>query len=125
MGRELLRARAQKGSSIDPMTLANMATVFPKIGQPDSARVCLAQALAADSSNAIVEYCAALTHWELGDRPRALGWLERAVAGGYPTAWLRDSPVHREWRAEPRFRDLLAAAATVSTSHPSPGGGGR
>lgn len=51
--------------------------------------------------------------------------LERAVAGGYPTAWLRDSPVHRDWRQEVRFRNLLTAVTPASTSDPSPGGGGR
>jgi serine/threonine-protein kinase len=125
LGREARLERARQRSSEDPMMLAYLASTFPKLGQPDSARVYLGQALDTDSSNSIVQYCAALTHWQLGDRPRALSWLERSVAGGYPVAWLRDSPVHREWRQEARFRALLTPARSNSTSNPSPGGGGR
>jgi serine/threonine-protein kinase len=125
LGRETRLGRARQRSSEDPMILATMASTFPKLGQPDSARVYLGQALATDSSNSMVQYCVALTHWQLGDHPRALSWLERSVAGGYPVAWLRDSPVHREWRQEARFRALLTPAQSTSTSNPSPGGGGR
>jgi len=123
LGHEQMLQRARSGSSVNPRIPADLATVFPKLGQPDSARAFLAQAIAADSSNTWVQYCAALTHWQLGDRSLALTWLERAVAGGYSIAWLRDSPVHREWRQEARFRALLAAAHSPSTSDPSPGGG--
>lgn len=127
LGREAMLFRARQSSSFDPTIPANLASAFPKLGQPDSARIYLAQALASDSSSSTVQYNAALTHWQLGEHSRALSWLERAVAGGYPIAWLRDSPVHRDWKVEPRFRYLLATATapTTSTSHPSPGGGGR
>jgi len=54
-----------------------------------------------------VQLCAALTWWQLGDRKRALTWLERAVRNGYPVAWLRDSPVFAAWRPEPAFRALV------------------
>jgi serine/threonine-protein kinase len=125
LGREEMRLRAREAKSVDPQIPANLATEFPKLGQPDSARIYLAQALAADSNNTWVQYCAALTHWQLGDRPQALTWLERAVAGGYSIAWLRDSPVHHEWRQEARFRTLLAASHSAPASKPSPGGGDR
>src|SRR5207244_1980022 len=114
-------ARAQRGSSVDPMIPANLATLLPKLGEPDTARIMLADALAADSLNAMVQYCAALTCWQLGERDRALDWLTRAVAGGYPLVWLRDSPVHREWRGNPRFDSLLAGAPSKSGTAPSPG----
>ncbi len=127
LGRDAMLARARQGSSFDPTIPANLASAFPKLGQPDSARSYLAQALVSDSGNTSVQYNAALTHWQLGERSRALSWLERAVAGGYPVAWLRDSPVHRDWKAYPRFRNLLATvhAPSASTSNPSPAGAGR
>ena len=121
VGREEIAARAQRGSSVDPMIPANLATLLPKLGEPDTARIMLADALAADSLNAMVQYCAALTCWQLGERDRALDWLTRAVAGGYPVVWLRDSPVHREWRGNPRFDSLLAGAPSKSGTAPSPG----
>ncbi len=127
LGREAMLGRARQNSSFDPTIPANLASAFPKLGQPDSARSYLAQALTNDSSSSAVQYNAALTHWQLGESARALSWLERAVAGGYPIAWLRDSPVHRDWKVETRFRDLIAAvpAPSAPTSNPSPAGAGR
>jgi serine/threonine-protein kinase len=125
LGRKQMQADAEEGKAPDPMIPANLATVFPKLGHPDSARFYLGRAIAIDSVNVLVRYRAALTHWQLGDRRRALDWLERAVAGGYPPAWLRDSPVHRDWRGEPRFTALLKDAGMAAVSNPSPGIGGR
>ncbi len=125
LGREEMVARAERGSSFDPMIAASLSSAFPKIDQPDSARVYLSLALAADSANSMVQYSAALTLWQLDDHPLALTWLERAVSGGYPIPWLRDSPVHRDWRAEPRFTALLASASPASRTTPTPDSGGR
>ncbi len=125
LARAEMQSRAEQGASFDPMIPASLSSMFPKLGQPDSARIYLRLALAADSANAMVQYSAALTLWQLGDHARALTWLERAVSGGYPTAWLRDSPVHRDWRAEPRFTALLASASPASRTTPSPEAGGR
>ncbi len=110
LGREADRTRAQQGRTFDVMIPANLATVFPKLGQPDSARAYLGRALNADSTNSMVQYCAALTCWQLSRRDQAITWLERAVRGGYSLAWLRDSPVFQEWRADERFRALIADA---------------
>jgi eukaryotic-like serine/threonine-protein kinase len=118
LGRERMRAIAWRHTAPDVMIAANLACVYSKIDQPDSARALLADALAADSANVMVQYCAALTHWDLAERAQALDWLERAVAGGYPLQGIRDSPVHRDWAREPRFRALLAASATTSLTHP-------
>ncbi|NOT33882.1 MAG: protein kinase [Candidatus Eisenbacteria bacterium] len=109
LGREEERERVRNGNSFDVMIPAHLATLLPKLGQPDSARTELRRALAADSANSMVQYCAALTLWQLGERDRATTWLERAVQGGYPLAWLRDSPIFEEWRAERRFGALIAA----------------
>jgi hypothetical protein len=99
------------------MIPANLATVFPKLGEPDSARVYLRQALDADSTNAMVMCCAALTFWQLAEKDRALKWLVKAADGGYPLAWLRDSPVFREWRDQEGFRALIANAASSEAAH--------
>jgi tetratricopeptide (TPR) repeat protein len=107
LGREERQKRRQSGHTEDVMILANLATVFPKLGQPDSARVYLRGALAADSTNPVVRYCAALTQWQLNDQSHAMTSLEAAVHGGYPVVWLRDSPVFSEWRELPAFRALV------------------
>jgi tetratricopeptide (TPR) repeat protein len=119
LGRELITTRAEKGRSFDFMIPANLATVFPKLGQPDSARAYLRRALAADSANSMVQYCAALTCWQLSEKDQALRWLDKSVQGGYPTAWLRDSPVFRDWKNDDRFAAILAQSTARSPS-PSP-----
>lgn len=123
LGREESRMRAQTGRAFDVMIPANLAAVFPKLDQPDSARLYLRHALHADSTNAMVQYCAALTFWQLHDKGRAIAWLDRAIAGGYPTAWLKDSPEFEPWRAEDSFRALIAEASQQPTSATQPAGG--
>jgi len=86
--------------------------MFARIGKADSARVYLGRALAGDSTNAFVQYGAALTLWQLGEKERAMVWLEKSVHGGYPVAWLRDSPVFKEWRGVPSFRALVGTAGS-------------
>ena len=125
MGREENATRGHSDKTFDVMIPANLATIFPKIGQPDSARAYLQRALQADSTNAMVQYCAALTLWQLDDRPRAMAWLERAVQNGYPVPWIRDSPVFMEWRGEEAFRAIIAGAGPQTQGARSPGKGGR
>jgi tetratricopeptide (TPR) repeat protein len=118
LGREESARREPQGRALDAVIPARLATVFPKIGQPDSARAYLARALRADSTSAEVQLCAALTWWQLDDRKRALSWLERAVRNGYPVTWLRASPAFQAWRPERAFRALIAGASRQS---PGPG----
>jgi len=125
MGREEDASRGHGGRTFDVMIPANLSTIFPKIGQPDSARAYLQRALRADSTNARVQCCAAITYWQLGDRKRALAWIERAVHNGYPATWLRDSPVFLEWREEEAFRALIAGAGPRTQRTTNPGKGGR
>jgi eukaryotic-like serine/threonine-protein kinase len=120
LGREQMTDRAAHGRSFDVMIPAYLSTVFPKLGQPDSARAYLRQALAADSANAMVQCCAALTCWQLSERDQAVRWLDRAVHNGYPVAWLRDSPVFREWNAREDFRALLAQSSVGPSTSVSP-----
>lgn len=107
LGCDDLRARAARGSPVDVRIAANVAVLFARLAQPDSARLYLALAVQADTSNSVVGYCAALTYWQFGERGRAMEWLAQAVRQGYPKVWLRDSPVFREWRGIPEFRALV------------------
>lgn len=91
----------------DLLTLANLAQVYPKLGEPDSARTCIEEALRRAPGNPNIQYYAALTYWQIGEKDLAMDWLERAVAGGYPARWLRDSAVFDDWRREERFRALV------------------
>jgi hypothetical protein len=117
--------RSQAGRSFNVMIPANLSTVYPKLGHADSARIYLRQALSADSTNSMVQYCAALTCWQLEEKGQAIAWLEKAVRGGYPVAWLRDSPVFQQWRDEQGFRALIADTHPVSQSASDKPGGRR
>jgi serine/threonine-protein kinase len=125
LGREAMAAREHEGHSANPMIPAHLAAALPKLGEPDSARAMLRQALALDSLNSRVQYQAALTEWQLGAHDEAIAWLRRAVAGGYPVVWLKDSPVHRDWHGDPGFRALLASASPASERRSPNKGGGR
>ncbi len=107
LGREEMASRRQLGQPANVMIPATLSTVFPKIGQLDSARVYLATALAADSANPLVRFSAALAWWQLDERDRALRSLRQAVDGGYPAAWLRDSPMFHEWRPVAEFQAMV------------------
>ena len=112
LGRDEIHTRALQVHSVDAMIPADLAVLFARLGQADSARVYLRSAVSADSTSPMVANCVALTLWQLGERERAMTWLEKSVQGGYPVAWLRDSPVFREWREVPSFRTLIGAAGS-------------
>ena len=121
LGTGEMATRAQQGRAVDVAIPATLATIYPKLGQPDIARVSLVRAIAGDDKNSYVAYCAALTYWQLNEREQAMSWLERAVAEGYPVIWLRDSPVFHEWRELAAFRALVerkAAETQPVTSNP-------
>jgi len=123
LGREQMASRSQRGQSPEPGIPATLATALARLGERDSARVMLAQALALDSLSSDVQYHAALTEWQLGERVAAMDWLRRAVTGGYPVPWIRDSPVHRDWRADPGFQALVSSASPAGNEG-SPGKAG-
>jgi serine/threonine-protein kinase len=125
LGRQEMASREQGGHAPDPIIPAVLATIYPKLGEADSSRIMLAQALAIDSTNSRVLYDAALTHWQLGEHDAAIARLRRAVESGYPAVWLRDSPVHRDWRDEPGFQALVASAAPAANNRSPAKGEGR
>jgi serine/threonine-protein kinase len=90
----------------DTTLLSDLATIYPKVGEPDSARVRIERALGRDT-NLFIAFNAALTYWQLGEPETALDYLEQAVQAGYPALLIRDSAVFDAWRDEPRFRALF------------------
>jgi len=119
LGSGEMATRAREGRAYDVAIPATLATVYPKLGQSDSARASLARAIAADGTNSYVAYCAALTYWQLNEREPAMRWLEQAVAEGYPVIWLRDSPIFHEWRDVAAFRALVERKPAESQPAPS------
>lgn len=119
LARSEIVERSLTGGSADVMIDAHLAAVYPKLGQPDSARVHLSRALEMGANNPMVDYCAALTYWQLGERETAVQWLGRSVDGGYPAVWLRDSPVFREWQESPGYRAIVGEAVVDESTSAS------
>jgi len=113
--------RSLQGRSYDVWILGNLAPVYARIGEPDSARAALARALDGNEGNPTFQYDAALTWWELGEPDTAVAWLGKAVAGGFPVRWIEDSPMFEAWHEVPEFRDLVNAAG--DTGAPGSKGG--
>ena len=67
----------------------------------------LKRALSLASLNPEVQFNAALIHFQFGDTEQALDWLEKAVHGGYPSSWVRDTPNFDTLHANARFQKLL------------------
>jgi serine/threonine-protein kinase len=125
VARSEMQERERTGGRPDPLTAASLANIYPKLDEPDSARAMLVRALALDSLNTYVQYDAALTLWQLGDHPAAIEWLKRSMASGFPVAWVRDSPVHRDWRGDPGFDAMVASAAPAANDRSLGKGGTR
>jgi tetratricopeptide (TPR) repeat protein len=122
-GREYLADTAR--SPLDrAIALAYLANILPKLDRPDSAAAYLEQALTLSPDDYDVQYYAALVNRQLGRPAEALDWLARAIEGGYPRVWIRDSPVFDAWRDTPRFRNLVAADEGATLADPNHNQGG-
>jgi tetratricopeptide (TPR) repeat protein len=107
---ELARTNELRRFPNDANVLAQLGDIYPKLGQPDSARIAIERALALDPRNANVQYLAALACWQIGRRNEALERLQTAVKLGYPSVWIRDSAVFDDWRSLPQFQQMMSDA---------------
>jgi tetratricopeptide (TPR) repeat protein len=103
---------------------AQLAPILARQSEADTARAWIARALEHAADNPNIQYCAALTYWELGQPDQALDRLEKAVGGGYPKTWLRDSAVFDAWRSSPRFQAIVGGTAPAADTSISPARGG-
>jgi serine/threonine-protein kinase len=94
------------GQGIDPL-LGSLAFVLAKSGNTDSARAVLAPAEARAKGRGGSPVAMAMGYTGLGERDKALDWLERAAREKDP--WLYamsiNAPVFDALRADPRFAD--------------------
>jgi hypothetical protein len=54
-----------------------------------------------------MRFKAALVYDQFGEVDQVLGWLEKALDGGYSPTTVRDTPNFDPLRSDPRFQDLL------------------
>lgn len=104
-------AMLEKGRSLGgevPNILAAMGQVFALSGDHASARGVLARLEARSREVYIPSTCFAVVHLGLGERERALDWLEKGCAQGEMTLEiLKVHPIYDDVRDEPRFQAVL------------------
>ncbi len=91
----------------DVLALKSLAYYCAMVGEQKQALDFLRRALQVAPDNSDVRFAGALVYNRFGETDRALGWLERAVAAGYPSIMVRDTPDFDGLRNHPRFQSLL------------------
>ena len=104
-------AMLQKGRSLAgdvPNVMAAIGQVFGLSGDEASARGVLAQLTARAQDRYIPCTCFALVHLGLGEKERALEWLEKGCEQrDLPMAMAKVHPIYDPLRGEPRFQNIL------------------
>jgi serine/threonine protein kinase/Tfp pilus assembly protein PilF len=105
------RAAAEQGAALSrgaAMSLANLAYVRARLGQPNEARQILQQLAQASKERYTPALAFAVAHLGLGEHDQALSWLEKAYEERFNRlAYLRREAIWDPLRQDPRFQDLL------------------
>jgi TolB-like protein/Tfp pilus assembly protein PilF len=107
----------------DPFVLALLGQACAKVGQRDEALKILAQLSQIAAHRYVPSYSFALLHMALGDKDKAIEWLERSYqdGAGLDLFLLKVDPMLDPLKKEPRFQALVAKVfATRSSITPSP-----
>ena len=107
---------ASQGLENDPdnvRLLIYVASFRIHLGDTAGARESLDRIEALGTDNAELMYFAADTYERLGDRERALFWIAQSLRAGFSPQIIEDYPDFDALRADPRFKDLVTAAATA------------
>ncbi len=103
-------ARAEQKLNPDnknTLLLSQLAIYHAMVQEKEKALSLLSKALALAPRDPYACYAAGLIHNQFGDVNVALGWLTKAIASGFSTTTLRDTPLFDNLWANPRFLDLL------------------
>jgi Tfp pilus assembly protein PilF len=85
----------------------NIASYHVMLGDDGAARERLKQAVAIDSDDLFVIYGAAHAYEQLGERDKALQWMEKALDMGYPVGEITRDPFMQKLNEDERFLRLL------------------
>jgi serine/threonine-protein kinase len=98
-----------------PYMLGAMGQTYALAGKKAEARRMIEQLAALSRERYVSSTCFALVHLGLGEKERALDWLDRACERREPSvAGIGVHPAYNELRGEPRFRALLERIAVIS-----------
>jgi TolB-like protein/Tfp pilus assembly protein PilF len=93
----------------DPFVLALLGQAYAKVGQRDEALKILAQLPQIAAHRYVPSYSFALLHMTLGDKDKAIEWLERSYhdGAGLDIIFLKVDPMLDPLQQEPRFQALV------------------
>ncbi|HJS59462.1 MAG TPA: tetratricopeptide repeat protein [Vicinamibacteria bacterium] len=114
---------AEKESQVnpqDPGLQLRLADCLSQLGKTAEARARLKQALARAPTDAGLMVLAGTVFEQLGDRPRALEWIGRAVGSGYPVAEIKSDPALAALMDDPRFKIQPTAPSSGSIPKEKP-----
>src|SRR5213595_1363264 len=94
----------------DPFVLALLGQAYAKVGQRDEALKILAQLSQIATHRYVPSYSYALLHMALGEKDKAVEWLERSYqeGAGLDVIFLKVDPMLDPLQKEPRFQALVA-----------------
>jgi tetratricopeptide (TPR) repeat protein len=97
----------------DPAGLAFIGHAYASIGRQSEARDLLAQLTEAARTRYVQPYAFALIYLALGEKDRALDWLERGTSdrGGTYLAFIKVDPFFDPLRGDPRFEAVVQKVA--------------
>ncbi len=91
----------------DPIVIANIAGYYAMIGDDELSNDFIQQALTMAPNNAWVMYRAGTTYERLGDREKALNWIENALKEGYPPSDILHQPELQPLISDVRFQQMM------------------
>jgi TolB-like protein/Tfp pilus assembly protein PilF len=94
----------------DPFVLALLGQAYAKLGQRDEALKILAQLPQIGAHRYVPSYSYAVLHMALGEKDKAIKWLERSYqdGAGLDVIFLKVDPMLDPLQKEPRFQALVA-----------------
>ncbi len=91
----------------EPEILASLADSYSILGRRSEARAAVASVERLEARDPGILFTVANACEQMGERARALQWLEKAVAGGYDRASIERSPWLEALRKDERFVQLM------------------
>lgn len=95
--------------------LANLASFYAMVDQPETSRDLLARVVALEPTDSQVYATIGETYEDLNDRDAALEWIGRALDGGIPPRFFDARPMLRDLVADPRYRVLMESDTVPPT----------
>jgi eukaryotic-like serine/threonine-protein kinase len=91
----------------DQLLRSYVASYQAMLGNRSEALASIEQAFRPAPKDPELMFNAALVYMQIGQKEQALAWLARAVAAGYPTTDLRDTPNFSSLHGDARFEKIL------------------